>query len=184
MVQIRLMAAPQNHFIVELDDSQAQKLRDTYRDFIGDLLAQITDLHTQITKKQTELAIYDSILKQLEGQYTTQINHENGTLKVTKDAKTFVMSSAGENTIKIGYDSAFSLARKAEFIIRHSNGKLLSTREICNEILDLEPDYLTSKEITFDKLQKYLAATLVQKVDQGKMFYRKEVNGEYKYGLK
>ncbi len=73
-------------------------------------------------------------------------------------------------------------AVKAEYALKKI-GKDATTREMLTILLNRDPDLLKRDQTTFDKYQKALSATLVQKADAKKTFYNIKTNEGVKYGL-
>jgi hypothetical protein len=81
-----------------------------------------------------------------------------------------------------GYDTQQTKVQKAEYALKII-GREATTRELINTLLARDPELLKKDGSSFDKYQKALAATLVQKVAANKSFYSIKTNDGVKYGL-
>ena len=80
------------------------------------------------------------------------------------------------------YSEGATRAVKAEYVLKKLN-RPASTREILTDLLARDPDLIRRDNTTFDKYQKALAATLLQKVAAKNIFFSQKENDAVKYGL-
>lgn len=79
------------------------------------------------------------------------------------------------------YNNYSTLSDKAEFVLR-KRGKVSTTRMIA-DLIDIEERSFYSDQKKIGELVSKLGATLKQKVDKAVTFNRREIGGEFFYGL-
>jgi hypothetical protein len=160
---------------------------------IGLYKKELDELHNKLSEYQA--AMSDIILKIgntekniYELEMLLRKITDNG--KKTVDIGSFRQPDEKRATEKASsYDPSMSLSSKVVFVL-NTFRKELSTREICDHLVQIDPKILDKYE-TLENLQKRMGSTLLQKVDNNITFYRVLLPMEadqkqriYAYGLK
>ncbi|MBG9377931.1 hypothetical protein I5907_16955 [Panacibacter sp. DH6] len=151
-------------------DKQARLHIKLYETEIANLQDKVNDLNKQLEETSSEIE-----------QYRTLIYDINKQLKYAGTGKTisdYVKISPKENE----YSDKWPLFKKCEYILNNSS-TLLTTRELAERIFEIENWFDEKNESVIDPLHKNIGATLYQKLQKNEIFYRENINGEYKYGL-
>lgn len=80
------------------------------------------------------------------------------------------------------YAVSTTKALKAEYALKKI-GSPASTRDILTLLIVRDPELITNSQTTFDKYQKAMAATLIQKAAAKSIFYSIREENTVKYGL-
>lgn len=165
--------------ILKLDEDSA-KLQVALIDArIQALDVQIEELYVKLDPLRDERDAYEAMKMSIYSQL-----NKKPTISVRQIAQSTRSVTNAKTDLSI-YSSGWSLALKTEYILNKANTEL-TTRQIIDKFLELEPLYLNVKDIAYDRLQKNLGSTLKQKIDQKNTFYRHKLNEdghEWLYGL-
>lgn len=99
-----------------------------------------------------------------------------------EDGFTAMNGSMQHKNATDNYEPQLIKVAKAEYALTRI-GKEATTREMLTLLLQRDPELLKRDNTTFDKFQKALSATLVQKASAQKTFYHTKTNDGVKYGL-
>ena len=168
-VTLQKQRMEESYYILELDEKLAEIHKSLYLDKINECRKAIIEHEQSIDEVKIEIEKYKKLLELLNSDRKREIKQNYN----------------GHNVIsanKLKYNPNDSLAKKCEYILSQDS-RTLSTREISELILRHEPDFLNIHNFNFDRLQKNVGSTLIQKVNSKKVFFKENINGTVKYGL-
>lgn len=178
--------AKEQDIILKLDADEAALHELFYTSRIEELQAAnnedqkaADEIIVRINNRNEIISKYSNLLK------TVRVQMHSGKRMVDAFTKSPVSNGDEFRAMDVGdYDETWSLAKKCEYVLKVKQ-KLLTTRQLIDGIFEYEPHYLEIKGIDFDRLQKNLGSTLLQKVNANNTFFRTKYEGEieYLYGL-
>lgn len=184
------MAAKSFPIILETEEDLHLQ-HNIYKDLCTANATRMSDVKRELNQLEVAAAHFDRILTQIDAYISAPASIHQPIAKSRPEAAPYTLfaEDTGKrplneriNVADAVYEPEMTRAQKAEYALKVL-GEPATTREILTLLTEADPGMLEREKITFDKYQKALAATLIQKATAKLIFYSTKNSIGVKYGL-